>query len=99
MALVHQQLALRAGLAVMGEPSFLDGVACGKVNVERGVRVSRASAETDYDNHTIIVDVATIDAAFKPKAGKLLRHPEGTFRLDKLLEDNGPTRRYVIAPC
>ena len=96
MSLLHQQHAMLAGLAVMGKPSLLEGVACGKANIERGVRVFRASAETDYDNHTVVFDVATLAASASPRVGKILAHPDGTFRLDRLLEDNGSTRRYVV---
>jgi hypothetical protein len=34
---------------------------------------------------------------YDPKVGQTLVHPDGTFKLDRLLDDNGIVRRFIVA--
>lgn len=79
-------------LAVLGQDSFLrDEAIPHKVNIEHGV-------ETVGFNEDVIVHraVATIPKAANPKTGDKLVHPDGTYRLDVLHEDNGYTLSYIL---
>lgn len=40
--------------------------------------------------------MATIDALFDPKVGDTLTHPDGSFKLDTLLEDKVAFRRFML---
>lgn len=89
----------------MGEPSALAGVDCGFVHIERNVAVyddvGRALGHVGNrsDSETIVTyTIASIDAARGPKVGQTLVHStEGTFKLDRLLDDNGAVRRFIVA--
>lgn len=82
--------AAKGILAALGEDALLRGAPAGKVNIENGVQVvgdGDAIAERD---------VATIESIYSPRIGDTLVHPDGTFKLDQLYQDNGATRRYVV---
>lgn len=92
--------ATKRVLRRLGEDALLRGVPCGKVNVEHGVQFEgydgdRASSRGDV---ALQRDVATIDNIYLPRIGDLLVHPDGSYRLDALLEDNGQSRRFVLVP-
>jgi len=89
--------AIQKGLAVLGEPSLLDGQPCGNVNVARNVQLFAGALDQANDNHVVNADVATIEKQYAPKVGMTLVHPtEGTFLLNRLAGDDGVTRRFVI---
>lgn len=83
--------ATKSALAMLGEGSFLRGAEPCKVNIEHGVQL----AGTD-DNMVVDKDVATIDADMNPKVGDTLTHPDGSYRLDALLEDKGAFKRFIV---
>lgn len=37
-------------------------------------------------------------STYSPKVGQELQHPDGTFRLDRLLRDNGFVRKFIVVP-
>lgn len=87
-------------LGRLGEDALLRGAPCGKVNIEHGVQFEgfdgeRAASRGDV---TMQRDVATIHKDYNPRIGDVLQHPDGVFRLDALVEDDGQTRRFVVAP-
>lgn len=95
-----QARAMLRGLAKHGEPSSLQGTPCGKVAIERGVEEYAGIGNTADDNPMIRVIVATIDASYAPRVGQTLVHPtEGTFKLDRLFNDIGVIRRYIVVPA
>ena len=96
MALGYIARALAKGLAKLGEPSLLDGLDCGKVNLQRDVSEYAGIGDTAHDNPVVRYDVATIDAQFNPRVGQALQHPDGTFRLDKLVQDNRYNRQFIV---
>lgn len=96
MGLAPFQRALARGLSRLGKDSTLDAAPCGRVNVERGVDLFAGSLDDGNDNHVTRADVATIDAAFTPRTGQILVHPDGTFKLMRLLESNGYNVRYIV---
>jgi hypothetical protein len=98
MALGYIARALARGLAKLGEPSLLDGEPCGNVNLQRDVVNFAGIGDTADDNPVVRYDVAAISAEFNPRVGQALQHPDGTFRLDKLVQDNRYTRHFIVVP-
>lgn len=88
--------AAERGLAKLGEPSSLDGTPCGNVALERGVQVFAGLLDQANDNTVAQHDVATVLSTFNPKVGGVLVHPDGTFKLDRKLSDNGYSMRFVV---
>lgn len=91
--------AVGKGLGVMGgrEPSLLEGVECGSVAIARGVEMYAAALDQPNDNSVVRADIATIETLYSPKVNQVLVHPvEGRFRLMRLANDNGFTRRFIV---
>ena len=99
MALPALGRAVVRALAKLGEGSLLSGVACGNVSIERNVEVYAGIGDTANDNPVSRVVVATIASQYLPTVGQVLVHPDGTFKLDRLLEDTGYFRRYIVVPA
>lgn len=99
MARDFQARVILAGLARVGQPgSSLNGQPCGSVHIERDAGQAPGSFETVYDNHVVRLIYATIARQYPTRTGDVLVVPnEGTFRLDRLVGDNGVTRRFVVA--
>lgn len=83
--------ATESALSLLGEGAFLRGTERCKVNIEHGVQLAGLD-----DNMTTDRDVATIDVKMRPKVGDTLKHPDGDFVLDALLEDKGVFKRFII---
>lgn len=87
--------AIRASARIrarLGLGSTLDGVDCGPVHIEHGVRLLDGEV-------SVLRSVATIGKEYRPATNKTLVHPtEGTLVLDALVGDNGASRRYVVRP-
>lgn len=96
MALAYVARAMQRGLAILGEASLLDGVDCGHVNLQRGVLLFAGIGDTADDNPVVRYDTATISCDYSPRVGQALVHPDGTFRLDRLVSDSRYTRRFVV---
>lgn len=96
MALDFVQRALARGLSRLGKDSTLDAVPCGRVNVELGVDLFAGMLDNANDNQVVRADVATIDLAAAPRTGQVLVHPDGTFKLTRLLEANGYNVRFIV---
>jgi hypothetical protein len=80
-------------LNILGQDSFLRGVACGKVNVEHGVQLTG-----QYEDATFVRDIGTILVEFLPRPGDALDHADGTYTLGEQIESNGATKRFVLLP-
>ena len=98
MALGYIARALAKGLAKLGEPSLLGGVDCGNVNLQRDVIEYAGIGDTANDNPVVRQDVVSIEVQFNPQVGQVLVHPDGTFKLDRLIRDNRYTRQFVVVP-
>lgn len=96
MALAFLARAVKAGLAKLGEASLLDGNDVGKVALERGVEISVGDAGRADDNFTTSADIVTIGGEYASAIGQTLVHPDGTFRLTRLVDDNGYARTFVV---
>lgn len=83
--------AVKSALSRMGEGSFLRGDVPCQVHVEHGVQLAG-----EDDTMVVQRDVATIDADLAPKVGDTLAHPDGSYKLDVLLEDRGAYKRFVL---
>jgi hypothetical protein len=86
--------AIQAGLAKFGGASTLDGVAAGNVHIERGVEMFVGDPGRSDDNSISHVDVAVCPVT--AVTGQVLVHPEGRYRLMRLVEDNGYSRHFII---
>lgn len=96
MALAYIADAVAAGLSVLGEPSTLNGVPCGNVNIERDLDLNAGRLDNADDASVVRRDVATILAQYSPRVGQTLVHPDGTFKLDRRLDRNGYSERFII---
>lgn len=96
MALGFMARASQRVLDKLGEDALLRGAPAGKVNVEREVELNAGMLKTAEDNYVLRYTVATIDAQYLPKVGDMLEHPDGTFRLDRRVEDNGYNQRFIV---
>lgn len=99
MTLAVFQRAAQRILAKLGEDSSLAGVTIGKVNLERDVVLDPGIVDMSVDNPVIRVHVATIPRSAAPRTGQTLVHPDGTFKLDRLLDDTGYNVRYIVVPA
>lgn len=88
--------AAAAGLAKLGEACSLDGIDCGRVNIERAVDLFVGDPDNGNDSSIAQADVATILSTYAPRVGQTLVHPDGTYKLMRLALDNGYSRAYVI---
>ena len=96
MALGYQARAMLRGLAKLGEPSLLAGLDCGHAAIERNVDLFAGIGSTAEDNSVARFTVASVASSTGAKVGQLLEHPtEGSFRLDRLVDDNTVVRRFV----
>lgn len=96
MALGFVSRAVARGLAVLGEPSTLNGTPCGKVNIERDLDVNAGRLDNADDASIVRKDVATILSQYNPRVGQTLVHPDGTFKLDRRLDRNGYSERFIV---
>lgn len=96
MALGYQARAMLRGLAKLGEPSSLDAVPCGNVNLQRDVVLFAGIGDDANDNPVVRYDVAVIASEYEPRVGQTLVHPDGTYRLDRLVADNRYARRFIL---
>lgn len=78
-------------LAVLGQDAFLRGEPTPyKVNIEHGVDV------VNDDQLVAQRDVGTFPLAASPRIGDIVVHPDGTYQLDNLYQDNGVNKRYLL---
>jgi hypothetical protein len=96
MALAYQGRAMLRGLAKLGEPSLLAGSDCGSVAIQRNVDLFASIGDTADDNPVVRYTMAVIDNSYSPKVGQLLAHPDGSFVLDRLHEDNGFISKFIV---
>lgn len=88
--------ALARGLSRLGKSSTLDGLPCGPVHLAYGVDLFAGMLDNANDNHVVRADVATIASTYEPRTGQTLVHPDGTFKLTRLLKANGYNVRYIV---
>lgn len=80
-------------LALLGEDSTLRGTVACRVNIEHGVQVTG-------DDGLMVLErsVATIGAEHDPKVGDTITHPDGTYKLDVQMGNNGFNKRFILLP-
>jgi hypothetical protein len=79
--------------ARLGEGALLRGASAGHVIIERDVQFVG-----EHDQATFTRDCAHILAEYAPKTGDTLEHPDGTYKLDRYIDSNGESKRFVILP-
>ena len=88
--------ASRVALTKYGQDATLRGVSAGKVAIFRDFADAPARLDDANDNHGTSIDVAVIGSEFAPKTGDTLVHPNGTFKLDRKIDDNGYVRHFIV---
>lgn len=92
--------ATKDALSLLGDSAFLRGSEPCQVNIERGVQLAGLDTEfeasRDTRNAVVLRDVATLDADLNPKVRDTLTVGAQQYRLDVLIEDTGPSRRFVL---
>ncbi len=63
------------------------------MNIEHGVQFTGVGEDGVFER-----SVATISNTMNPQVGDTLTHPDGTFKLDSKLGNNGYSSRYVLIP-
>lgn len=58
--------------------------------------VASLAAKPEHVDYLLGLPVPTTTSAYRPRVGQSLVHPDGTFRLDRLLDDNGVVRRFIV---
>lgn len=77
-------------LATMGEGSLLRGAVPCQANIEHGVQIV-------MDDNTVVERlVATIGSEHNPKVGDTFVHPDGSFKLDAIFQDNSVSPRFIL---
>lgn len=92
--------ATQSALAALGEGSLLRGTVPCQVNIEHGVQLTGLDSDSERASDTRVLltsrSIATIDSTLNPKVGDALTHPDGSFKLDVMLEDSGAFRRFIV---
>lgn len=92
-------------LTVLGEDALFNGVMRCRINIEYDVQFAGIEGEQAQYRGDISLprDVATVPASVTPTVGKTFRFvdtdgtPTGpTYRLDKLVDANGYTKRFIV---
>lgn len=91
MSISAFQRMTKSVLSLLGQDAFLRTTEPCKVNIEKSVRVT-------IDDVVYERDVATIDNDLSPAKGDRLSHPFGEFVLDRKLENNGYSTRFILLP-
>ena len=81
-------------LSILGEGSFLRATVACKVAIEHGVETY--GMDTQGNQVVYLRSVATIDKDLLPKVGDALTHPDGTYVLDVLHEDDGHSMSFIV---
>ena len=85
------QRAGKSILAVLGQDAFLRGETTPvRINIEHGVDV--------YNDGQLVgqKDVATIPVSATPRIGDRFVHPDGTYQIENVYQDNGINKRYFV---
>ena len=79
-------------LSILGQDAFFRGESVAhKVNIEHGVQVQDEVSGLIHQR-----DVATVPLAANVRKGDTFIHPDGEYFIDKLFQDNGVNKRYVV---
>lgn len=92
----YQVRARKSALRKAGKSALLRGADAGFVHVGRNVLLDRGMMGMADDSTMVRYTVATIMNEFAPAVGDTLEHPDGTFVLDRLADDDGVSSRYIV---
>lgn len=92
--------ATATALSTIGEGAVLRGSVQCQVAVEDGVQLGGLDTEfetaRETRNATMVRSVATIASDVNPRVGDSLAIGSQSYKLDVLLDDAGPFRRFVL---
>jgi hypothetical protein len=61
--------------------------------------IASIASRPEYVDEALGLAAGTTPLTYNPRVGQTLVHPDGTFRLDRLFEDNGIVRRFISVPA
>lgn len=96
MTLGYQARASKRVLAKFGKDALLRGAPAGKVAIVSDLAAAPGRLDDANDNHVVSFRVAIIDTEFNPKVGDALTHPDGSFVLDRKVEDTGYLKHFIV---
>jgi len=92
--------ATQDALSILGEGAVLRGTVQCRAAVEDGVQLAGLDTEfeaaRDSRNAVMVRSVATISSEYSPKVGDTLTVGTVNYKLDVLMDDAGPFRRFVL---
>lgn len=83
-------------LVKFGQDALLRGEPAGKVAIVDDLANAPGRLDDANDNHVVSFKVAIIGSAYNPRVGDELVHPDGTFTLDRKVEDTGYVKHFII---
>jgi hypothetical protein len=85
-------------LASLGEDALLRGTVPCRINIENGVQFTGIDGESAQYRGDLSVDrdVATIGIEHNPVINDTFTQNGKTYMLEKKIEDNGVTRKFVV---
>lgn len=90
-------------LAHYGQESLLRGEVVSpprRIAVKHGVQLAGYGSEDAMYRGDVVVekDVAYVPKTYAPAAGDRLQHPDGDYRLDVRLKDDGNMETWILTP-
>jgi hypothetical protein len=90
-------------LSHYGQESLLRGEVVDpprKIAVRQGVQLSGYGSEQAMYRGDMVTerDLAYVPKSYAPAAGNTLQHPDGNYRLDVRIKDDGNTETWVLLP-
>lgn len=83
-------------LAKFGKDALLRGAPAGKVVLMDDLVNAPGRLDDANDNHVTSIKVAVIASEFNPRVGDELVHPDGTYTLDRKVEDTGYVKHFIV---
>lgn len=92
MPLAALQALADSVLSRLGQDAFLQGTPC-RIAIEHGTEIG------GYQGDVVMrKSVATLSNQMMPAAGMTVEHPDGDYKLDALIMNNGYNSRYTLVP-
>lgn len=83
-------------LSRFGKDALLRGGPAGRAVVMTDLANPAGRLDDANDNAVTTIKIGIIGSEFDPRTGDLFEHPDGTFRLDRKVEDTGYVRHFIL---
>ncbi len=89
--------ATKDALSLLGESALLRGTEPCQVNIEHSVHLEGLDFNPTVERYTTVhQDIVSIEASLNPRVGDSLTIGTTNYKLDALVVDSGPMRRFVV---